>query len=402
MKDFFAKFAAKPHQLFFFGGIINALLFMALLLVQYRGSVYLEIALPVYHAYSMIFAVFTQFFTAFLFTMFPRFLATPPVSSARYVPLFLLLNASSFLFAASIYFAGFVTIVALVGMFVAFVMICGVLLALNSQSSVVNRYDTNWLLLAFGMGMITHLLFLLPHLGLDHFFIRTFAINIGFFLYLFMVVLTLSQKMILFFTEGKVDGYKAKRSRFFLEAVFFLLVIKVVLASMYLSQYGFMVDLLLFGVTLAELMRWRLPLFRVEAILWVLYLSLVWIPVGFLLFFLEGLTQYLSGSDAVVFEKSPLHTIAIGYFTTILLGFGTRIILGHSGQKPRADGFMIALFWLIQLLLVVRIAAGLILNIEASFYTDLMILSAVLWLVLFLSWLIRHLNALFGKALRLG
>jgi len=394
MKDLFDNLSAKPHQLFFFGGIINAVIFMALLLMQYLGGADPKIALPVYHAYSMMFAVFTQFFTAFLFTMFPKFLATPPIPSAGYVPIFLLLNASALLFAAAVNFSRPLSIVASGGMFIAFVMIFNMLRKLNAQSGVTNRYDTNWLLAAFGMGVISHLLFLLSNLGLDQLFISAFAVNVGFFLYLFMVVLTLSQKMIPFFTEGKVSGYKAKRSRFFLETVFFLLLIKVVLASVYPTTYGFVVDFLLFGVTLGELIKWRLPFFRVEAILWVLYLSLLWIPVGFLLFFLEGLSQYLLGSDAIMFEKSPLHAIAVGYLTTILIGFGTRIILGHSGHKPRADGFMIGIFWLIQLLVVVRVSSGLILNVAADSYIGLIILSGVLWLALFLLWLIRHWNQL--------
>ncbi len=99
MKDIFSNLSSKPHKLFFLGGISNAIVFMVLMLMHYLGSVSSEMALSIHHAYAMMFTVFTQFFTAFLFTMFPRFLSTQPVSGARYIPIFLLFNVFSIIFA---------------------------------------------------------------------------------------------------------------------------------------------------------------------------------------------------------------------------------------------------------------------------------------------------------------
>ncbi|HEC17261.1 MAG TPA: NnrS family protein [Sedimenticola sp.] len=395
MKDIFFNLSSKPHKLYFLGGISSAIIYMVLILAHYLGNASPEVALPVHHAYAMMFVLFTQFFTAFVFTMFPRFLSTDPVPAARYIPIFLLLNVSSIAFAVSLYLTKSGVIVAMLGGLAAYGMICKVLLEINSKSSMLNRYDTNWVLLAFGMGGISYVLFIVSLLGAGDYHVSRFAINIGFFLYVFMVVLTLSQKMIPFFTEGKIAGYKSNKSRLFLEAVFGLLVIKVLLASMQLAEYAFVVDFCLAVITLGEIVKWKLPFFKAEAILWVLYLSLLWIPVGFFLFFLEGLTRFLSDGAAVYFEKSPLHAIALGYFTTIAVGFGSRIILGHAGQKPKADAFTIGLFWLIQLLVVVRVAGGLSLNVDASLFAGLIITSAALWLVLFVLWSKRYVRLLF-------
>ena len=229
MNHLFVNLSAKPHKLFFLGGIANALIYMGLLVAHYMGWASSLIALPVYHAYAMIFMVFTQFFTAFLFTMVPRFFATPPVPRTQYLPVFLVLNLSSLLFALSLYSAMPLLAVAGAGLFAAYLMACGVLMMANRQSVVENRCDTNWILLAFALGGLSHLLFLLSWLGVAGVALQRAAIDVGFFLYLFMVVLTLSQKMIPFFTEGKVEGYRASKSRYFLEAVFVLLVIKVLL-----------------------------------------------------------------------------------------------------------------------------------------------------------------------------
>jgi len=343
----------------------------------------------------MLFIVFTQFFTAFLFTMAPRFFATPPVSRSQYLSVFFVLNLSSLIFVLSLYSAMPMLGIASMGLFAAYVMVCRVLITANIQSAVENRYDTNWILLAFAMGGLSHFLFLLTWFGLGGYELQRVAINIGFFLYLFMVVLTLSQKMIPFFTEGKVAGYRANKSRYFLETVFSLLVIRVLLGSLQLAQYGFVIDLLLAAITLWEIIKWRLPFFKVEPILWVLYLSLMWVPVGFFLFFLEGAARYFVEGMPLFFEKSPLHLIAIGYFTTIAVGFGSRIILGHSGRKPKADDYTVGLFMLVQLVVVVRALSGLSLNLDAAWYVNLILLSAGLWIVLFLLWSLRYLKLLF-------
>ena len=96
-----------------------------------------------------------------------------------------------------------------------------------------------------------------------------------------------------------------------------------------------------------------------------------------------------------MFEKAHLHAIAVGYFVTIAVGFGSRIILGHSGQKPLADRFTIALFGLVQLLVIVRIVGGLSLNLDSALYIPLITLSALIWLVLFSLWAKRYLKLLF-------
>ena len=394
MKQHFSKLSEKPHKLFFFGGIANAIISMLMLLLHYQGVLYSQIALSTFHAYTLIFAVFSQFFAGFLFTMFPRFLATPEASRKTYLQPFLLLNIAAVLFTAAAFFFTPLIGLASLGMFVAYLMIYLQLWQLYRKSSVTERSDCRWILIALTAGLISHLLFLVCFYQPSQTLFSRVAIYSGFFLYLFMMVATLSQKMIPFFTEGKVAGYRANRSPYFLHSLAGLLLIKVTFITASLNSYGF-IDGLLFVVTLRELIRWQLPLCKVEAILWVLYLSLIWIPIGFLLFFIEGLSQLIQGPGSIMFEKAPLHAIAIGYFTTILIGFGTRIILGHSGQKPAADRFAILLFCLVQIVVVVRIAAGLTLNSENPLFVEMIILSTLLWLALFLLWSKRYGKLLF-------
>ena len=394
MNNIFINLSSKPHKLFFLGGIANAMIYMALLVAHYLGVVAPAIALPVYHAYAMLFLVFTQFFTAFLFTMAPRFFATSPVPRSLYLLAFWVFNLSSLAFLFALYSAMPMVAVAGVGVFSAYALVCKVFITANFQSTVDNKYDTNWILVTLMMGGLSHIFFLLSWFGVIEHASQHLSITIGVFLYLFMMVLTLSQKMIPFFTEGKVNGYKANKSRYFLETVFALLVIRVLLEALQLSQYGFVFDFCLAVIILWEIMKWRLPFFKVEPILWVLYLSLIWVPVGFFLFFLEGAVHYFGESSTLLFEKMPLHVIAIGYFTTIAVGFGSRIILGHSGRKPKADRYTVGLFLLVQLVVLVRVLSGLSLNFAAGWYVNLILVSAGLWIVLFLLWSLRYVKML--------
>ncbi len=97
--------------------------------------------------------------------------------------------------------------------------------------------------------------------------------------------------------------------------------------------------------------------------------------------------ELLSGAGAL---KPGLHIVAIGGLLTLLVGFGTRVILGHSGQIIRADRFAVTLFGLVQALLLVRLGASLSLAEIPAMATGLLHLSAWGWIVLFILWAFRH------------
>ncbi len=393
MRELLNNLAAKPHKLFFLGGALQALLSLLVLLLHYQGVLYTSVALPRFHAYSLIFAVFSQFFFGFLCTMFPRFLATPEIGRERYLPPFLLLNGSALLLLGSLYAVTLLTPLAVGGMLLAYLLVGRLLWQLYRDSSVTERSDVQWILLALAAGAVSHLLFWLSFIAPEVAVLNRAALYSGFFLYLFMLIVTLSQKMIPFFTENKVAGYRANRSPYFLHTLAGLLLLKVVLMVAAVNGYG-LVDGVLFVVTLRELIRWRLPLREVEAMLWVLYLALAWMPLGFLLFFIEGIAPLLWSGAGWGFERVPLHTLGIGYFTTLLIGFATRIVMGHAGEKPIADRYAIGLFYGVQLVVLVRIVAGLMLNQNPAAYLQWISLSALLWLGLFLFWLRRYFGLL--------
>lgn len=69
----YKRFSSQPHQPFFTSGILFFLLFMILFIFSYSNILFLDKSVLTYHAYTLIFVVFIQFFLGFLFVVFPRF-----------------------------------------------------------------------------------------------------------------------------------------------------------------------------------------------------------------------------------------------------------------------------------------------------------------------------------------
>jgi uncharacterized protein involved in response to NO len=70
---------------------------------------------------------------------------------------------------------------------------------------------------------------------------------------------------------------------------------------------------------------------------------------------------------------------------TVLVGFGTRVILGHSGSTPHANNFAIFIFIWIQVIAIFRIFTSFSLNFELN-YSALLNLTASLLIIGLLLW----------------
>lgn len=377
---------AQPHRLFFFAGVVQGVLFVALLGLHYAGLISLNASVGLYHAYAMTFIVFTQFFAGFLLTTFPRYLSRPSPKQSEYVPIAWLMNGGGLFFVIFSFISEVALIAPMLVVLAGYAKLCLLLLDFQTKSTVTNKADTTWMLRAFALGAVGQVLFIADA------FVPTYAIALGvsFYLYLFFIVLIVSQKMMPFFAANTIIGYTMNKSKHFLLLVFIALILKVVLEA--LSMNAFVADSALFGIITYELLKWRLPFRKSPAILWVLFLSIWWVPVGFGLFVVQDFSALLG--HTIYLEKSPLHALALGYFTTVLVGFGTRVILGHSGRTPKADAYAVTLFGLIQAMALIRIIAGIFPQFG---YLHAVLTVAVLWIVIFGLWSKRYIHILFEK-----
>lgn len=390
--SWYQKFSSQPHQPFFTGGILFLILFMSLFLASYSNIFIIDASILTYHAYSMIFVVFLQFFLGFLFVVFPRFLMQSEIEKKVYMKPFQLYIFTIFGFLFSIIFYSKITFVFQILLLIVQIMSFRILFLIHKKSLIKIKEDTKWVLIAFFSGLIFHSLFIISSLDFSYsYLISKFAINGGFYLFIFMIIFTISQRMIPFFTTAKDSNYKIDKSKNLLPLVFVFLALKVVLLSFDNVKLNLIADIPLFIIIVRELIKWKLPIFKVPAIMWVLYVGLYWIPVAFFISIIEGLTAFYD--PTIIFEKAVIHTLALGYFVTVLIGFGTRVILGHSGNIIHANNFAIFIFIFVQIIAIFRIFTSFSLNFALNYITLLNSTAILLIFGLFL-WSSKYITIL--------
>ena len=390
--SWYKKFSSQPHQPFFSSGIFFFILFMGLFVASYSNILTLDKSVLTYHAYTMIFVIFIQFFLGFLFVVFPRFLMQAEVSRKDYMNQFFVYFISSIgIFLTLIFYSKltiFFQLLLLLIQIFSFIL----LFRIHKKSLIKVKEDTKWVLIAFFVGLISHFLFIVSSFEFNYSYsFLKLAINSGFYLFLFMIVFTISQRMIPFFTTAKAPDYKINKSPKLLDTIFSLLVLKVILLTFDNAKLNLIADIPLFILIVRELIKWKLPTFKVPAIMWVLYLGLYWIPVAFFISIVESTMAFIA--PEIFFEKAVIHTIALGYFVTVLVGFGTRVILGHSGSTPHANNFAIFIFISIQVITLLRIFTSFSTNFGLN-YQFLLNLTAILLVVGMLLWSSKYITIL--------
>jgi uncharacterized protein involved in response to NO len=135
----------------------------------------------------------------------------------------------------------------------------------------------------------------------------------------------------------------------------------------------------------AEIRRWKLPFGNSAPILKILHISLYWLVASLVL---GGVVRSVEVLFDLNFMKLDVHLLALGFVTTMLIGFGTRVTLGHSGQPPHADSITLKIFYLLQAVVLGRLFYSLAMGLESGMFW-MFDLSVALWLLLFVFWGVR-------------
>ncbi len=378
-------FLSQPHQPFFILGIFNALLMMVLFILSFKGIVRVHMPLTSLHAYSFIYLVFTNAFTGFLFTTFPRFNRTKEIGKSYYTKIFYGNITGTVLFVLGLFFSKALIFVSMAVLCTAYLFIVLKLLDIYKSATVQNKNDSFWILTAMTVGFISQLLFMV---SLYFPYFEKVAVLSSFYLYLIFLAFSVAQRMIPFFSHSTVQ-----KNDNFPKFVFILLLLKTVFILTSSLDFQIIIDISLSIYLAKEFLRWKLNPFDSQPILWILHLALFWLPLGFMLSALSLILQWISGLD---FYFLGIHLLALGFLTTVLIGFGTRVILGHSGQVPHADRFTIYLFYFTQIVVLSRVLLSIstALGWKMGFLFDM---SATFWVILFAAWSYRY-----GKILILG
>ncbi len=115
-----------------------------------------------------------------------------------------------------------------------------------------------------------------------------------------------------------------------------------------------------------------------------LHLGFVWLGLALLL---SGAAQLLGRfADEQVLALAPLHALTMGCLGSLMLAMVTRVTCGQRGHPVVADNAVWALFWLLQAVTLMRIAA----TVPGWPVQGLLTAAALLWAGLMLIWGIRY------------
>ncbi|TDT44240.1 uncharacterized protein involved in response to NO [Halospina denitrificans] len=104
------------------------------------------------------------------------------------------------------------------------------------------------------------------------------------------------------------------------------------------------------ALSLVRILLWRGWRIRHEPLLWILHLSLLWIPAGLVL---------LSGSELGWWPATVwVHAIGLGAMGGLILGVISRVALGHTGRTLTLPSGMTTAFILIHLGALIRVITG--------------------------------------------
>lgn len=384
-------FLSQPHQPFFVFGLIWAVVSMILFTLSHKGIIVLSMNENEFHLYSLAFLVFAQFFHGFLFTTFPRFCTAMTIPKEVYVRIVWLYQIGAVLFFVGTLLSKWMILIALFSVLFAHAMAIFTLVWIYKIGQSPLKQDPYWILVAHSITIATHALWVIAYtISLFWDFQTYFPLIVPIIVNFFFVFLTfaVAQRMIPFFSHSQVA-----RTPFFIEIVFGAFIIKTIMALLDWTLVESVVGIVLSFYILREFLRWKLHPFDSPAIVWVLHLALFWLPLGLFVGSLMEIAEYVYKTN---FLFAEIHLLVLGFLTTVLIGFGTRVTLGHSGQAPHADRIAIALFWWTQVIVFLRLALSIDSGLMGA-HGWLFDAAAFGWIMLFIVW-----GGRYGKILIYG
>ncbi|ADV46717.1 NnrS family protein [Nitratifractor salsuginis] len=379
-------FFSQPHQPFFALGLFNALAVMLLFIPAFRGM--LSIDARLLHAYGMIFLVFTNFFYGFTYTTFTRFSAQPPIEERRYLRVWVLNLLAALSFYVSLWMPPLFYVAALL-MALSFAYTLRIFMGIYAKAPEPKK-DQYWIIVGFGMGALADLLFLLAQIPCRHCRSGLYfdmGVEVGIYLYLIFLPAVIAFRMVPHFS--RCMNYRKSRG---FDGVLLLLLLAHVLLSQAWPKGLFAVDLLAALWLGRELWRMELPFPNPDPLLWGLHLALFWLPLGFLA---GAAVEFFEAWFGYASLYLPLHLLVLGFLTTIMIAFGTRVTLGHGGAVLGMDRWGAWLLWMTQVVVLGRLALSL--AAAQGSISPWFDISATLWIVLFVLW-----TAKYGKILVRG
>lgn len=388
---------AAPHRLGFFAGAVGLVLtalWWALALVARHASLALPWAVPpaTSHALAMAYGFMPLFMLGFVFTAGPRWLRVPALPVRALVPGVGLMAGGWALALTGFHLSAPLAGLGLGGVSLGLMLMTAQFGLLLAASREADRLHAGLVLAGLaGLALSLWAAAIAVTLGADA--SARAAVHGGLWGGLALVFVSVAHRMVPFLGAAALPGEAAWRSRAVGVALVAMVLLQVPFgvaealgrqpAPLAVVRAGFewLAGLLLFWLSL----RWGLRQSLRLRLLAMLHMGFFWLGVAFTLAGCSHLLQGLS-DGALSLGLAPLHAFTMGYLGSTLLAMATRVASGHGGRTVAADRFAWAVFWVLQLAVVARVAAAL----WPLAGTPLTLLAAHCWLAAVGAWAWRH------------
>ncbi|MCD4758642.1 MAG: NnrS family protein [Arcobacteraceae bacterium] len=361
------KFTSQPHQLFFTSSVLFAIMVMVLTILSLNGTITSEFT--TIHSFGLIYAVFTNAFIGFLITVIPKYTHSKIIDKKHYLLPWIILQISMITTLIGFETIGKITL-SLTLFYINFIFYQ----TIKKGTSIAKKESIvlNFLLFIGAVLLLCEILF-----------VQNLS-QLIFFAYLLALVFTVAQKMIPAFYSGQMSMPLWKKPKYLLEVAILLLFslgIAVQFEMILFFKLSAFLSMIYFGYIVLNLNIYK----KTPPILAILVLSFIWLEIGFVFLFIESIFEVYS-------LKLSLHIFAIGFVTNLLIGFGSRVVMGHAvpAQKIFADKITIFLFLLTQILVLSRVLASLFFVLESDIFMNILYFSSFIWIVLFIIWTLRY------------
>jgi uncharacterized protein involved in response to NO len=133
------------------------------------------------------------------------------------------------------------------------------------------------------------------------------------------------------------------------------------------------------GLNFWRLLRWRGSATVAEPLLLILHIGYAWVVIGAALLGLAML-------DAELLQSAAIHALTAGAIGTMTLAVMTRATRGHTGRILSADSTTVAIYLLVNIAALVRVAAA----FGGAWSMSLLVVSAILWIGAFALFVISY------------
>lgn len=373
-----------PHRVMFLAGATQGVLTMlwwAFDLAGRHAQLHAVSSWPLpapwIHAMLMTLGFFPFFIFGFVMTAGPRWQGAAPVAARAYLSAFALMGAGWLGFYAALWLPQL--LLPALGLVLA--GWCAGLPALWRVARTPSNEQTHILAVVGGLTFGAALLAaFLGYAGGGPAWLAQIAVQGGVWFFLLPVFTALCHRMIPFFSSAVLPNYRVVRPLWALHALLACYGVHGALVLSGLPQWTWLADLPAALIALSLTVAWQLPRTLAVRLLAVLHIAFAWLGFALALHAAQSLLLFF---EAGSLGLAPLHALTLGFFASAVVGMVTRVTLGHSGRPLSADTAVWAIFWGMQGVAGVRLAAEFV---QLSGAANLSFLAALGWLAVFGAW----------------